>query len=56
VSPGVQFLLRRNLILEGEMQVPVLHQLNGTQLASTRARSVRRSGASILRRPTSGSG
>lgn len=56
VSPGVQFLLRRNLILEGEMQVPVLHELNGTQLAPTRARSVRRSGASILRRPTSGSG
>ena len=33
VSPGVQFLLRRNLILEGGVQVPVLHDLNGTQLA-----------------------
>ena len=33
VSPGVQFLLRRNLILEGGVQVPVLHDLHGTQLA-----------------------
>ena len=33
VSPGVQFLARRNLILEGGMQVPVVYDLNGTQLA-----------------------
>ena len=33
VSPGVQFLLRRNLILEGGVHVPVMHDLNGTQLA-----------------------
>lgn len=37
LSPGIQLLLRRNLILEGGVQVPVIHDLNGTQLApSTR--------------------
>ena len=37
LSSGIQFLLRRNLILEGGMQVPVMQDLNGTQLApSTR--------------------
>ena len=33
LSPGIQFLLRRNLILEGGGQVPVMNDLNGTQLA-----------------------
>ena len=33
LSPGVQFLLRRNLILEGGVQVPVMNDLNGTQRA-----------------------
>ena len=33
LSPGIQFLVRRNLILEGGVQVPVMHDLNGTQLA-----------------------
>ncbi len=33
LSPGIQFLLRRNLILEGGVQVPVMNDLNGTQLA-----------------------
>ena len=33
LSPGIQFLLRRNLILEGGVQLPVMNDLNGTQLA-----------------------
>ena len=33
LSPGIQFLLRGNLILEGGVQIPVLRELNGTQLA-----------------------
>jgi len=33
LSPGIQFLLRGNLILEGGVQIPVLRDLNGTQLA-----------------------
>ena len=33
LSPGIQFLLRDNLILEGGVQIPVLRDLNGTQLA-----------------------
>ena len=33
LSPGIQFLLRQNLILEGGAQVPVVSNLNGTQLA-----------------------
>ena len=33
LSPGIQFLVRRNLILEGGVQVPVMNDLNGTQLA-----------------------
>ena len=33
VSPGVEFFLRRNLILEFSAQIPVHQDLNGTQLA-----------------------
>ena len=33
LAPGIQFLLRQNLILEGGVQVPVMNDLNGTQLA-----------------------
>ena len=33
LSPGLQFLLRGNVILEGGVQIPVLRELNGTQLA-----------------------
>ena len=32
VSPGVQFLLRQNVILEGGVQVPIRRAFNGTQL------------------------
>ncbi len=34
VSPGLQYLLRRNLILEGGVQLPVLRDVRGTQLVS----------------------
>ena len=36
LAPGVQFLLRQNVILEGGVQLPVWHGLNGTQLAAGR--------------------
>ena len=36
LAPGVQFLLRQNVILEAGVQLPVWHGLNGTQLAAGR--------------------
>ena len=33
LAPGIQFLLRQNVILEGGVQLPVWQDLNGTQLA-----------------------
>lgn len=33
LSPGIQFLLRGNLIFEGGVQLPIIRDLNGTQLA-----------------------
>lgn len=33
LSPGIQFLLRGNLIFEGGVQIPILREPNGTQLA-----------------------
>ena len=33
LAPGIQFLLRGNLILEGGVQIPIMRELNGTQLA-----------------------
>ena len=36
LAPGIQFLLWQNVILEGGVQLPVWHGLNGTQLAAGR--------------------
>lgn len=33
LAPGIQFLLRGNLVLEGGVQIPIVRELNGTQLA-----------------------
>ncbi len=33
ISPGIQYLPIPNLILEGSVEVPILRDLNGRQLA-----------------------
>ena len=34
VSPGIQFLVKQNIVLEGGVQIPIVRDLNGTQLGA----------------------